>query len=186
MVTRTFIPHAGSLTCSPADIIIHGCNQQNSFGSGVAGAISDDLPYAKRAYHKAFENERPALGDIIVARPPTPDAGPIVLNAITQEFYGRRARRYVSYEAIERAFSRLGDVINDLGGQRVVGLPKIGAGLSGGDWDTISEIILRVTAPDIKLVLSVPSMTTTRPRSPRLTLSPKLTRSPRLTLTPRS
>lgn len=79
----------------------------------------------------------------------------VVLNAITQEDYGREPhRRYVSYDAINDAFETLnleaqltkispehakmrGGVITE------IALPLIGAGLAQGDWQIISRIIER-------------------------------------------
>ena len=65
----------------------------------------------------------------------------IVVNAYTQYMYGRNHadgdKSPVDYAAIEICMKK----INHLFKGRHIGLPKIGAGLAGGDWEKIKQII---------------------------------------------
>jgi O-acetyl-ADP-ribose deacetylase (regulator of RNase III) len=65
----------------------------------------------------------------------------IVVNAYTQYKYGRNHadgdKSPVDYAAIEMCMKK----INHLFKGKHIGLPKIGAGLAGGDWDRIEKII---------------------------------------------
>lgn len=137
----------GNLLDAEESFIVHGCNAQGRMGSGVAKAIRDRYPQAYVAYHRAYLSEGLALGQTIWAK----CAPHTVINAITQEFYGYDGRRYVDYDAVGRAFAQI-DATSQLtkrsepaartiGVVNAVAMPLIGAGLAGGDWGTIAEII---------------------------------------------
>jgi O-acetyl-ADP-ribose deacetylase (regulator of RNase III) len=66
----------------------------------------------------------------------------IIMNAITQEFYGRETgKQYVSYQAIYKAFDKIAKYARVSDHPKTVNYPLIGAGLGGGDWAIISNII---------------------------------------------
>lgn len=113
--------------------LVHGCNAQGVMGSGVARAIRDQYPQAYQDYRSAYQDGKVLLGNIISS---AQKDGRVVHNAITQEFYGRDGKTYVSYWAIAETFSKLESY--NLG---QIALPKIGAGLGGGDWRVIEAII---------------------------------------------
>lgn len=119
--------------------IVHGCNAQGVMGSGVAKAIKQKYPSAFRAYRAAEEVRGLTLGDLSWAEQ---DDGVLVFNAITQEFYGRENKCYVDYNAIREVVLGLNHLANTWGVIGVhVAMPKIGAGLGGGDWNFIATII---------------------------------------------
>jgi O-acetyl-ADP-ribose deacetylase (regulator of RNase III) len=57
---------------------------------------------------------------------------------MTQEHYGRTGQKYVDYDAVQTCFQRLRRIMKE--GDSVA-IPKIGAGLGGGDWKIIEKII---------------------------------------------
>ena len=65
------------------------------------------------------------------------------MNAYTQFNYGRNHAdgdaKPLSYEALTLCMKKM----NILFAGKHIGLPKIGAGLAGGDWERIKEIIQR-------------------------------------------
>jgi O-acetyl-ADP-ribose deacetylase (regulator of RNase III) len=63
----------------------------------------------------------------------------LVANAVTQKNFGRSGR-YVSYDAVRLVMQRA-NVLCKAGGITEIAMPKIGAGLAGGDWDIIAQII---------------------------------------------
>lgn len=65
----------------------------------------------------------------------------MVYNLYGQYNYGYDAAGYTNYEALRGALMHMRDDL--LTGKDLwnVGFPKIGAGLGGGDWDTIAGII---------------------------------------------
>lgn len=134
----------GDLTKAPQGFICHGCNAQGKMGSGVAKAIREAFPYAYAAYREAYETKGLAVGDVIYAT--GRDGEPIVINAITQEYYGYDAREkgniYLSYSGLRLALNRISRQMETWGlaGEEVA-FPLIGAGLAGGDWTVIAESI---------------------------------------------
>ena len=114
------------------DVIAHGCNCYNNMGAGIA-------PQIKRKFREAYlidcqtqYGNKKKLGTITY----TENTKPIVVNAYTQYRYGR-GKRNANYDAIR---SCMKEIKKNFSGMKI-GLPKIGAGLSGGDWPTISKII---------------------------------------------
>jgi len=84
------------LECSER-IILHGCNAQGRMGSGVAKAIRNRYPEAFNAYALQHQDYGLKLGTIVWAEC---HDGRLVVNCITQQFYGREHRLYCSYDAI--------------------------------------------------------------------------------------
>lgn len=122
----------------PNSLVVHGCNAQGVMGSGVAKYVKDNFPSAYYEYLRHHEEHGLKLGEVI---PALVLPGRWVLNAITQEFYGRDPGRvYVDYQAIEIAFSRVRQFAES-NNIATINYPKIGAGLGGGDWTRISSII---------------------------------------------
>ncbi len=76
-----------------------------------------------------------------------------VINAYTQ-FNWRGSGVLADYEAIRKAMQK----IKSLHSGNRIGYPMIGAGLAGGDWDTIARIISEeLDGEDHTLVEYVPS-----------------------------
>ena len=130
------IYETGDLFETPHLLIVHGCNAQGVMGSGVAKIIKEKFPSAYDAYKTKFIAEGLKLGEVIFA----PSEGKIIANAITQEFYGRDGKCYVSYESINTAM----ELVNSYALKHNithVAMPLIGAGYGGGSWKVISNII---------------------------------------------
>lgn len=128
----------GDLLEAEADYIAHGVNCQGVMGSGVAKVIKTEFPevYSKyKTYTKCFASQV-LIGDCLLVDAPTSKFKGII-NLFTQEFYGKDGKRYVSYKAIIDSFTKLNIQCNE----NIVAIPKIGAGLGGGDWDIIKELI---------------------------------------------
>ena len=127
----------GDLLAGPERCICHGCNAQKKMGSGVAALIREKYPKAYDDYVKEAEKVGLTVGNIIVSD----NKDRIVINAITQEFYGRDSNTvYVSYEGVISCIQKINDyaVENSIA---EVAFPLIGAGLANGSWKIISEII---------------------------------------------
>jgi O-acetyl-ADP-ribose deacetylase (regulator of RNase III) len=129
----------GDLLSSDMAIIAHGCNTQGVMGSGIARQIRDKWPNVYAAYRQLYEQQGLALGTIQAV--PTPD-GRLVVNCMTQASFGRDGQQHVDYDAIASCIQALDQVAADRGVPEI-GLPKIGAGLGGGDWRIIEGIIER-------------------------------------------
>lgn len=121
------------------EIIAHGCNASNSFGSGVAGAIKFRYPEVKKAYHNKNNKYGLKLGDVQFVEVA---GGKIIVNMITQQRYGYDKQRYVDYDAIKKSMGQVLAYAEAIGCS--VAIPKIGAGLGGGDWSIIEGIIVEL------------------------------------------
>ena len=123
------------------DIIVHGCNCFHTMGAGIAYALQQKWPEVARV-DKELTNygDGTKLGTITVA---DVKPGLRVVNAYTQYSYGA-AIMNVDYKAIESAFI---EIERWFGREEIrFGIPKIGAGLGGGDWNKISQVIADIMA----------------------------------------
>ena len=135
----------GDLFSTQVMTIVHGCNAQGVMGSGVARIIREKYPKAYTRYRSQFEAQRGLkLGDAFPVpcgnRDEDLDNFKIIVNAITQEFYGSDGKRYVSYDAVAKSMETI-NRFSEIYAIEEVAMPKIGAGLGGGDWNVISAII---------------------------------------------
>lgn len=140
------------------DVIVHGANCQSTMGAGVAKAIRAAFPEAYEADLATPKGDRSKLGTISVARV---RRGPVefaIVNAYTQFDY-RGAGVRVDYEAVRRAMTA---VRAQFAGRRI-GYPRIGAGLGGGDWSRIADIIDQALSGEDHTLVELPSA----PKPPR-------------------
>lgn len=129
----------GDLLSATEGYIVHGCNCQGVMGSGVALAI-------KRKYPKVYASYVEFC--FIYGNIPSDMLGRVnsvyinsqlrVLNAFTQEEYGRDGKQYASYKAIEDVLIRLS---NNIDSQVPIHMPKIGCGLGGATWEKVELLI---------------------------------------------
>jgi len=130
-------------------IIAHGVNCQNVMGSGVARVLFEKWPAVKYFYHDYFEefhagmDGKEFLGRIDDIPVDEERNGKIVVNCFTQQFFGNDGKCYLSYEALEDCMIELRELCIHLGVKEVA-MPKIGAGLAGGNWAIIENIINEV------------------------------------------
>ena len=133
----------GDLFKAPVDIIAHGCNCIGGFGSGVAGQMAKKYPIVKEYYQHVHETKGWVLGDVqFVALPANYDPKDYLLfvaNCATQQAYFPRNVVHADYPAIRTCMEKVKEfaIKNDLS----IAIPKIGAGLAGGDWNTIEAIV---------------------------------------------
>lgn len=124
------------------DVVVHGVNARGAFGSGVAGAMAAAWPDARQSYVAAFAAGRIELGKVVWARLAN---GRVVGHAVTQPTYGR-AGVHVSISALRSCMAEVAGAAAQgipgvLPGFRSVAMPRIGAGLGGGDWREIESVI---------------------------------------------
>ena len=129
----------GDLLASNLKVIAHGCNCRGAFGAGIARQIRITYPNVYEVYNLKHRVLGLELGSILPVR--TLD-GRIVVNCMTQQDCGNDGRVYLDYDALDRCMAAINDHVENWG-ETEVGMPKIGAGLAGGDWDRIEQIIIR-------------------------------------------
>jgi len=117
------------------DVIAHCCNCFCTMGSGIAPQIKAKFPDAYAADCETVRGDESKLGTISFSD----DTTPIVVNLYGQ--YGFDGRRHgqmdLDYIALRSALRAMKEQFSGL----LFGMPKIGAGLAGGDWDVIEKII---------------------------------------------
>ena len=127
--------------------IIHGCNCFRSFGAGIAKSIKKRYPKAYEADLNTGHGDKNKLGHYSYAKLSDDKT---IINAYTQYAYGGN-KVNVDYDAISKVF----ELINkDFANHINIGIPTIGAGLAGGDWNIISDIINKKT-PDLNITLYI-------------------------------
>jgi O-acetyl-ADP-ribose deacetylase (regulator of RNase III) len=114
------------------DVVIHGCNCQNSMAAGIAKTIRNRFPEAYEADQRTAKGSREKLGTFSSAVIQRGDVSFVLVNAYTQ-FHYRGRGVLADYDAIGRVMRSIREAYR---GKRF-GYPKIGAGLAMGDWPTI-------------------------------------------------
>lgn len=138
----------GSILDAPQKYIAHGVNCQNKMGSGVAKVLFKEYPEVKHEYHEfcgsnhsSILRDSDFLGRICIVF----CENRTIINCFTQLFYGYDGKKYVNYDAIYECFRNI--TLNFP--KESIAIPKIGAGLAGGNWEVISRIIDDATGDDL-------------------------------------
>ena len=118
------------------DVIVHGCNCQCQMGKGIALSVKQRFPEAYAADCATSKGDPAKLGSISVADIERDGLTFHVVNGYTQ-FHWQGKGVKADYQAIRKVMQA---VKARFAGKRI-GYPKIGAGLAGGDWQTIVAII---------------------------------------------
>lgn len=137
------------------DVVVHGCNCFNSMKSGIAPQLAEAYGCDKfRLEDKSMKGDINKLGQIdfkkvcVLAKPNSffysPDPGPreitfIMVNAYTQYYNStlNPGKVNLDYDALRLCMRK----INTLFSGKRVGMPMIGSGLAGGDWNIIEKIL---------------------------------------------
>ena len=136
------------------DVITHGCNCMSSMGAGIA--IPMNLHFDCSQFPMELQGSSPLkLGNIdykdIDISPiekeitingkaiNSPDFGERILTVVNSYTQNRPGKRFkpLDYEALTLCMRK----INHQFRGSHIGLPQIGAGLAGGDWNRIKSII---------------------------------------------
>jgi O-acetyl-ADP-ribose deacetylase (regulator of RNase III) len=122
------------------DVIAHGCNCLSTMGAGLAPQMAKAFGCDKFP----MELMGPSINklgciDYKLHEP----LNLIVVNAYTQFYYGKNhtdgITKPLDYEALTLCLRKM----NTLFKFKKIGLPQIGAGLAGGDWNLIKSIIIK-------------------------------------------
>lgn len=116
--------------------IAHGCNAQGVMGSGVARIVKEQYFPAFQFYAEQHAEHGLKLGEVQFV----PANGKVIVNAVTQNLYGKTGDRFVDYEAVANCMYTINRELRAEGSTQIA-MPQIGAGLGGGDWNVIAAII---------------------------------------------
>ena len=115
------------------DVIVHGANCFCTMKSGIAKQVVLHFPEAQQVDLQTVKGDWKKLGTITF----TNSTNPVVVNAYTQYEFGRD-KRNCDYDAVRSCMVKLRENFSG----KAIGLPQIGAGLAGGDWAIIKNIIV--------------------------------------------
>lgn len=121
---------------SKFDAIVHGCNCFHAMGSGIAGQIAQRYPQAPEQDRRTTRGDAAKLSRYTVCKLPQ---GRIV-NLYTQYKPGADFLPSLFPAAIRK-------LNYDFGGQ-TLGIPLIGCGIGGGDWEYVMNVLLQ-EGPDV-------------------------------------
>jgi len=129
------------------DLIVHGCNCFNTMGSGIAKSIKNRWAAAYYADFDTIKGDIKKLGNYSYADVSISSGSLRIINAYTQYDLGTQ-KVQIDYEALTLVLRKL----NKLYPIQRIGLPKIGSGLAGGDWNRIKDII-KTELKDMRVTL---------------------------------
>jgi O-acetyl-ADP-ribose deacetylase (regulator of RNase III) len=113
-------------------------DQARTWGGGVAKSAAKKFPDAQKEFAAWLMSiPRPRrLGEVLFS-----DANDsvVIASLVGQEGYGPSPSARIRYAALERCFERVVEFASQRDAQ--VHMPRIGAGQSGGSWDTVEEIV---------------------------------------------
>lgn len=151
------------------EIMVHGCNCFHAMGSGIAGQLArkhPEVPKADRVGTVCGDLSKIGSYTIAEVSPKAFNDVPfVVFNAYTQNapsYDGSDVFAYESFpDLLETIRSSLGDVMQYTIMEQpdakplTIGFPQIGAGLAGGDWPRIRQMIVDAfeAEPHITVVL---------------------------------
>lgn len=134
-------------------IICHVCNDQGGWGSGFVVALSKRWPKPEREYRKLHRDHGLQLGWVQMVQV---DKRIAVANMVAQHGYRKSSAGIpLDYDALRTCLEGVAQAATN--NNCSVHMPRIGAGLAGGDWLQIADIIketlcdkgLRVTVYDL-------------------------------------
>lgn len=135
-------------------IILQQVNAQGVMGSGIAKEIREKWPIVwddyssiikpTRSVHPGAGAQHPGAGAQHLGKviPVQVEPGLWVLNIVGQQFFGRDARRYTSYDALDVGLNEVAHFMDfhSIKGQDVHH-PLMGCGLGGGAWGVVERLI---------------------------------------------
>lgn len=138
----------GNLLDTPFEIIAHQVNCMGVMGAGLAKQIKDKYPTVYREYKRVLDNitnSKLSTERMLGKAQMIFTSGHTFFNIFGQYRYGRDGQ-YTDYDAFRRAFY---DAVDSYRGENeyqiTIAIPYgIGAGLAGGDWDTIVGILTEI------------------------------------------
>jgi O-acetyl-ADP-ribose deacetylase (regulator of RNase III) len=120
-------------------LIAHVVNDRTAnWGGAFARALREEYPVAQEQFRAwvSADQDRLQLGAVHVAEV---DQDAAVATMVAQRGYGESQRPRIRYDALRRCLDELSSIALERGA--AVHMPRIGAGMAGGDWNIIAELI---------------------------------------------
>lgn len=137
------------------DVIAHGCNCLSTMGAGIAPQMASsfgcdkfkmellgpDVTKLGNIDYQTFVLGENSIWSLEDAKNNQDEPELIVVNAYTQHMYGKNHKDGVSMPFDYEAFTICMRKMNEKFRGKHIGLPMIGSGLAGGNWNRIESII---------------------------------------------
>lgn len=118
-------------------IVCHVCNSIGGWGRGFVLSLSKKWKEPELEYRKWFKDSEPKLGQVQFVRVESDIA---VANMIGQEGVGfKDGKPPIRYEAIKECLGAVARIAKK--NNASIHAPRFGAGLAGGKWEIIEELI---------------------------------------------
>lgn len=148
------------------DVILHGCNCLSTMGAGIAPQMAAAFgcdrfemetwgPTVEKLGNIDYETVvlgENAIWSLSEYKNNRNEPELTVVNAYTQYSYGRNHADGVAQPFDYEAFTVCMRKINVTFREKHIGMPRIGAGLAGGDWNLI-ETIIKKELKDCKVTI---------------------------------
>lgn len=139
------------------DVIVHGCNCHSTMGAGIAPQMAkafgcdrfdmemwgSDVNKLGNIDYQTFVLGEKAIFSLQDLENNRNEPELTVVNAYTQYNYGLNHSDGVSQPFDYDAFTICMRKMNRVFKGKTIGMPRIGSGLAGGDWDKVEKIIER-------------------------------------------
>jgi len=138
---------SGDLFTYPGlDAIAHGCNCAGVMGAGIAKEFKKRYPENFEYYRNACANNSFFIGSVRIFR----NSDKYIINLGTQDRFINPAK----LEHIELALNNMIYIVSGIPENvKTIGLPRIGAGLGGLDWEDVKQVILELDTKDLELIV---------------------------------
>ena len=129
-----------NITESQPTVLVHLCNDIGAWGKGFVLSLSKYSKKPEQVFKSNYRNGRDSkLGDIQTVEV---SENLTVVNIIGQQgIYSRNGRPPIRYSYLQRGLLKVGLIAKEKDAEVI--MPKIGAGLAGGDWKLIEQIIIQ-------------------------------------------
>lgn len=117
------------------DIIAHQANCMSIMGSGIAKAIREKYPMAYRVDMTDERTPEQKLGSYSFCNT---GEGVVIFNLYGQYLPGPNT----NYISLRKSLQEMAVLLKNVNPTLRIGLPLIGCGVGGGDWEVVSEILL--------------------------------------------
>lgn len=118
--------------------LIHCCNCFNTMGSGIALEVRKRIPGAFAVDNATQAGDMDKLGGYTMY---TDNRGSVVFNVYGQYRYGRD-RKHLDEDALREGLEGVNDFLSFCSFvDWKIGIPRIGCGSAGGDWNVVKEVV---------------------------------------------
>lgn len=124
------------------ECIGHQANCQNTMNSGVAKAIRERWPEVYEADCQTIKGDMDKLGSLSWTPVITKTGHGPVFNLYGQFYYGREPGKvYTDIDALRNACNIMRMFVDAMGITKI-GVPMLGCGLGGAEWDDVEAVLI--------------------------------------------